>query len=137
MNLCKGKIKIGRKKVKRRTIKFFFKRHLKKNFKFSVSEFKDKNKFEVLEAVNVEGLDFFVDVEFNGIRPKEIELRSIDNLDKDQFRKYEEWTKDKLGIQLENSKWKNRIFKWGSLNVKLSKLREEDPGCVTVKMIYK
>lgn len=137
MSLCKGKIKIGRKKVKKGTIKFFFKRHLKKNFKFSVSGFKEKNKFEVLDVVKVDGLDFFVDVEFNGIRPKEIELRSIDNLDKNQFEQYEKWSEEKLGIQLENSKWKNRVFRWGSLNAKLSKLREEDPGCITVKMIYK
>ncbi|ELC8443072.1 hypothetical protein QYB59_002101 [Clostridium perfringens] len=137
MSLCKGKIKIGRKKVKKGTIKFFFKRHLKKNFRFSVSEFNDKNKFEVLETVKVDGLDFFVDVEFKGIKPKEIELRSIDNLDKSQFELYEKWSKEKLGMTLENSKWQNRIFRWGSLNVKLSKIREEDPGCITVKMIYK
>ncbi|MDK0538597.1 hypothetical protein P6P39_10725 [Clostridium perfringens] len=137
MSLCKGKVKIGRKNIKRGSNKFFFKRYLKKNYDFTVSEFKDRNKFEILEPVNVEGLDFFVDVEFKGIRPKEIDLRSIDNLEKYQFEKYENWVSNNLGLSLENSKWKNKKFNWGSLSVKLSKIRKEDLGCITIKIIYK
>ena len=124
MSLCKGKVKIGRKNIKRGSNKFFFKRYLKKNYDFTVSEFKERNKFEILEPVNVEGLDFFVDV-------------SIDNLEKYQFEKYENWVSNNLGLSLENSKWKNKKFNWGSLSVKLSKIRKEDLGCITIKIIYK
>lgn len=60
MSLCKGKVKIGKKNLKRGTNKYFFKRYLKKNYEFTVSEFKDRNKFELLEPVNVEGLDFLL-----------------------------------------------------------------------------
>ncbi len=50
-----------KKNLKRGTNKYFFKRYLKKkNYEFTVSEFKDRNKFELLEPVNVEGLDFFL-----------------------------------------------------------------------------
>ncbi len=56
----------------------------------------------------MEGLDFFVDVEFKGIRPKEIDLRSVDNLEKYQFERYEQWVSNNLGISLENSKWKKK-----------------------------
>ena len=108
MSLCKGTVKIGKKNLKRGTNKYFFKRYLKKNYEFTVSEFKDRNKFELLEPVNVEGLDFLVDVEFRGIRPKEIDLRSVDNLEKYQFERYEQWISNNLGISLENSKWKNK-----------------------------
>ncbi|PWX59710.1 hypothetical protein CYK85_13735, partial [Clostridium perfringens] len=104
MSLCKGTVKIGKKNLKRGTNKYFFKRYLKKNYEFTVSEFKDRNKFELLEPVNVEGLDFLVDVEFRGIRPKEIDLRSIDNLEKYQFERYEQWVSNNLGLSLENSK---------------------------------
>lgn len=107
MSLCKGTVKIGKKNLKRGTNKYFFKRYLKKNYEFIVSE-KDRNKFELLEPVNVEGLDFLVDVQFRGIRPKEIDLRSIDNLEKYQFERYEQWISNNLGISLENSKWKNK-----------------------------
>jgi len=47
-------------------------------------------------------------VQFRGIRPKEIDLRSIDNLEKYQFERYEQWISNNLGISLENSKWKNK-----------------------------
>lgn len=137
MSLCKGKVKIGKKNLKRGTNKYFFKRYLKKNYEFTVSEFKDRNKFELLEPVNVEGLDFFVDVEFKGIRPKEIDLRSIDNLEKYQFERYEQWVSNNLGLSLENSKWKNKRFNWGNLSVKLSKTVKEDLGCITIKVVYK
>lgn len=137
MSLCKGSIKIGKKNIKKRTNKYFFKRYLKKNYDFTVSEFKDRNKFELLEPVNVEGLDFFVDVEFKGIRPKEIDLRSIDNMEKYQFERYEQWVSNNLGVSLEESKWKKRKFNWGNLSVKLSKIRKDDLGCITIKVVYK
>ncbi len=76
-------------------------------------------------------------MEFKGIRPKEIDLRSIDNLEKYQFERYEQWVSNNLGISLENSKWKNKKFNWGNLNVKLSKTVKEDLGCITIKVIYK
>lgn len=102
-----------------------------------MSEFKDRNKFELLEPVSVEGLDFFVDVEFKGIRPKEIDLRSIDNMEKYQFERYEQWVSNNLGVSLEESKWKKRKFNWGNLSVKLSKIRKDDLRCITIKVIYK
>ncbi len=137
MSLCKGNVKIGKKNIKKRTNKYFFKRYLKKNYDFTVSEFKDRNKFEVLEPVKVDGLDFLVDVEFKGIRPKEIDLRSIDNMEKYQFERYEQWVSNNLGVSLEESKWKKRKFNWGILSVKLSKIRKDDLGCITIKVIYK
>ncbi|MDV5116058.1 hypothetical protein R2Q93_14635 [Clostridium perfringens] len=76
-------------------------------------------------------------MEFKGIRPKEIDLRSIDNLEKYQFERYEHWISNNLGISLENSKWKNKKFNWGNLNVKLSKTVKEDLGCITIKVVYK
>lgn len=76
-------------------------------------------------------------MEFRGIRPKEIDLRSIDNLEKYQFERYEQWVSNNLGISLENSKWKNKKFNWGNLNVKLSKTVKEDLGCITIKVVYK
>ena len=76
-------------------------------------------------------------MQFRGIRPKEIELRSIDNLEKYQFERYEQWVSNNLGISLENSKWKNKKFNWGNLNVKLSKTVKEDLGCITIKVVYK
>ena len=76
-------------------------------------------------------------MEFKGIRPKEIDLRSIDNLEKYQFERYEQWVSNNLGISLENSKWKNKRFNWGNLNVKLSKTVKEDLGCITIKVVYK
>ena len=76
-------------------------------------------------------------MEFRGIRPKEIDLRSIDNLEKYQFERYEQWISNNLGISLENSKWKNKKFNWGNLNVKLSKTVKEDLGCITIKVVYK
>ena len=76
-------------------------------------------------------------MEFKGIRPKEIDLRSIDNLEKYQFERYEQWISNNLGISLENSKWKNKRFNWGNLNVKLSKTVKEDLGCITIKVVYK
>ncbi|MDG6879467.1 hypothetical protein Cp4447_01148 [Clostridium perfringens] len=76
-------------------------------------------------------------MEFRGIRPKEIDLRSIDNLEKYQFERYEQWVSNNLGISLENSKWKNKEFNWGNLNVKLSKTVKEDLGCITIKVVYK
>ncbi|MGU8120568.1 hypothetical protein ACV3S7_06240 [Clostridium perfringens] len=76
-------------------------------------------------------------MEFKGIRPKEIDLRSIDNLEKYQFERYEQWISNNLGISLENSKWKNKKFNWGNLNVKLSKTVKEDLGCITIKVVYK
>ncbi|MDU2325147.1 MAG: hypothetical protein E7D94_10530 [Clostridium perfringens] len=48
MSLCKGNVKIGKKNLKKGTNKYFFKRYLKKNYEFTVSEFKDRNKFELL-----------------------------------------------------------------------------------------
>ena len=76
-------------------------------------------------------------MEFKGIRPKEIDLRSTDNLEKYQFERYEQWISNNLGISLENSKWKNKKFNWGNLNVKLSKTVKEDLGCITIKVVYK
>lgn len=76
-------------------------------------------------------------MEFKGIRPKEIDLRSIDNLEKYQFERYEQWISNNLGLSLENSKWKNKKFNWGNLNVKLSKTVKEDLGCITIKVVYK
>lgn len=76
-------------------------------------------------------------MEFRGIRPKEIDLRSIDNLEKYQFERYEQWISNNLGISLEDSKWKNKKFNWGNLNVKLSKTVKEDLGCITIKVVYK
>ncbi|MDU6895272.1 MAG: hypothetical protein E6389_07685 [Clostridium perfringens] len=76
-------------------------------------------------------------MEFKGIRPKEIDLRSIDNLEKYQFERYEQWISNNLGLSLENSKWKNKRFNWGNLNVKLSKTVKEDLGCITIKVVYK
>ena len=76
-------------------------------------------------------------MEFRGIRPKEIDLRSIDNLEKYQFERYEQWISNNLGISLENSKWKNKKFNWGNLNVKLSKTVKDDLGCITIKVVYK
>lgn len=128
---------MGKKNIKKRTNKYFFKRYLKKNYDFTVSEFKDRNKFELLEPVSVEGLDFFVDVEFKGIRPKEIDLRSIDNMEKYQFERYEQWVSNNLGVSLEESKWKKRNFNWGNLSVKFSKIRKDDLGCITIKVVYK
>ncbi|HHD2785430.1 TPA: hypothetical protein ACOTHR_002967, partial [Clostridium perfringens] len=69
--------------------------------------------------------------------PKEIDLRSIDNLEKYQFERYEQWISNNLGLSLENSKWKNKRFNWGNLNVKLSKTVKEDLGCITIKVVYK
>ena len=38
---------------------------------------------------------------------------------------------------LEESKWKKRKFNWGNLSVKLSKIRKDDLGCITIKVVYK
>ena len=47
MSLCKGTVKIGKKNLKRGTNKYFFKRYLKKNYDFTVSEFKDRNQLSL------------------------------------------------------------------------------------------
>lgn len=137
MELCKGQIKIGKKKVKRGTIRFFFHRYLKKNHKFHVCEFNDKHKFEILTPVKIDDLDFFVDIDFSGIKPKEIELRSIDELEYEGIRKYNDWAREKLGVDLSSNQWKTRSFRWGTISAKLTKLHKDDNGCITVKLKYK
>ena len=93
MSLCKGQIKIGKKKVKKRTIRFLFQRYLKNNYRYIHSEFNNKYKYEILEPIKIDNLEFFIDLNFNGVNPKEIELRSVDYIDNNEFKLYEEWTK--------------------------------------------
>ncbi|MDZ4992162.1 hypothetical protein GNF80_04135 [Clostridium perfringens] len=137
MSLCKGQIKIGKRKVKKRTIRFFFERYLKKNYRYIPSEFNNKHKFEILDSIKIDNLDFLIDIDFYGINPKEIELRSIDNIDKDGIKLYEEWVKRKLGVELESFQWQKRSFRWGTIRAKLTRLHKDDYGCVIVKLKYK
>lgn len=137
MSLCKGQIKIGKRKVKKRTMRFFFERYLKKNYRYTASEFNNKYKFEVVDPVKIDNLDFLIDIDFYGINPKEIELRSIDYIGKDEIKFYEEWVKRNLGVELESLEWQKRSFRWGTIRAKLTRLHKDDHGCVTVKLKYK
>lgn len=137
MSLCKGQIKIGKKKVKKRTTRFFFKRYLKKNYRYISSEFNNKHKFEVLDPVKIENLNFYIDLDFYGVNPKEIELRSVDHIEKGEIKHYEEWVRKNLGVELDSFEWKKRSFRWGTVMAKLTKLHKDDYGCVTVKLKYK
>lgn len=137
MSLCKGQIKVGKKKVQKRTIRFFFERYLKKNYRYTTSEFNNKHKFEVLDPVKIEDLNFYIDLDFYGVNPKEIELRSVDHLGKEAIKDYECWVRKHLGVELENFKWQKRSFRWGTISAKIIKLHKDDYGCVTVKLKYK
>lgn len=137
MSLCKGQIKIGKRKVKKRTIRFFFERYLKKNYRYIPSEFNNKHKFEILDPIKIDNLDFLIDIGFYGINPKEIELRSADYIDKDEIKLYEEWVEKNLGVNLESLECQKSSFKWGTIRAKLTKLHKDDHGCVTVKIKYK
>ncbi|HBI6897035.1 TPA: hypothetical protein K8N32_000672 [Clostridium perfringens] len=137
MSLCKGQIKIGKKKVKRRTIRFFFQRYLKKNYRYVNSEFNNIYKYEILDPIKIDNLDFFIDLNFYGINPKEIELRSVDYVDNNNLKLYEEWIKINLGLDIVNSNSEKIYFKWGTIRVKLTKLNNDDPGCITIKVKYK
>ena len=133
----KGQIKIGKKKVKRRTIRFFFQRYLKKNYRYVNSEFNNIYKYEILDPIKIDDLDFFIDLNFYGINPKEIELRSVDYVDNNNLKLYEEWIKINLGLDIVNSNSEKIYFKWGTIRVKLTKLNNDDPGCITIKVKYK
>lgn len=137
MSLCKGQIKVGKKKVKKRTIRFLFQRYLKKNYRYIHSEFNNKYKYEILDPIKIDNLEFFIDLNFNSVNPKEIELRSIDYIDNDEFKLYKEWVKRNLGVELGDLKSQKCSFKWGSIWVKLTKLNKDDPGCITIKIKYK
>lgn len=137
MSLCKGQIKIGKRKVKKRTIRFFFERYLKKNYRYTPSEFNNKHKFEILDPIKIDNLDFLIDIDFYGVNPKEIELRSADYIGKDEIKLYEKWVEKNLDIDLESLEWQKRSFKWGTIRAKLTKLHKDDYGCVTVKIRYK
>ena len=137
MSLCKGQIKIGKKTVKKRTIRFLFQRYLKNNYRYIHSEFNNRYKYEILEPIKIDNLEFFIDLNFNGVNPKEIELRSVDYIDNNEFKLYEEWTKRNLGVDIEDLSLQKRSFRWGTIKVKLTKLNKDDPGCITIKIKYK
>ncbi|MBI6108907.1 hypothetical protein ACV3S9_07610 [Clostridium perfringens] len=137
MSLCKGQIKIGKKKVKRRTIRFFFQRYLKKNYRYVNSEFNNIYKYEILDPIKINNLEFFIDLNFNGVNPKEIELRSIDYTNNEDFKLYEEWIKRNLEVDIGELNLQKRSFRWGTIKVKLTKLNKNDPGCITIKFKYK
>ncbi|MGG5460559.1 hypothetical protein [Clostridium sp. B9] len=137
MSLCKGQVKIGRKKIKRGSWRFFCKRYLKRNYNFVESEFKNRHKYEILENIKIDNLDFNVDIEFNGVKPKEIELRSIDNVDNHSIELYKNWVGKELNIDMVKNTWSKRSFKWGNISVKLTKISEQDIGCLTLKIRYK
>ena len=130
MSLCKGQIKIG-------TIRFLFQRYLKNNYRYIHSEFNNKYKYEILEPIKIDNLEFFIDLNFNGVNPKEIELRSVDYIDNNEFKLYEEWTKRNLGVDIGDLSLQKRSFRWGTIKVKLTKLNKDDPGCITIKLKYK
>lgn len=137
MSLCEGQIKIGKKKVKKRTIRFLFQRYLKKNYRYKLSEFNNKYKYEILDPIKINNLEFFIDLNFNGVNPKEIELRSIDYTNNEDFKLYEEWIKRNLEVDIGELNLQKRSFRWGTIKVKLTKLNKNDPGCITIKLKYK
>ncbi|MCH1961808.1 hypothetical protein QTH51_10275 [Clostridium perfringens] len=137
MSLCEGQIKIGKKKVKKRTIRFLFQRYLKKNYRYKLSEFNNKYKYEILDPIKINNLEFFIDLNFNGVNPKEIELRSIDYTNNEDFKLYEEWIKRNLEVDIGELNLQKRSFRWGTIKVKLTKLNKNDPGCITIKFKYK
>ncbi|MDK0618340.1 hypothetical protein P5F24_10445 [Clostridium perfringens] len=137
MSLCEGQIKIGKKKVKKRTIRFLFQRYLKKNYRYKLSEFNNKYKYEILDPIKINNLEFFIDLNFNDVNPKEIELRSIDYTNNEEFKLYEEWIKRNLEVDIGELNLQKRSFRWGTIKVKLTKLNKDDPGCITIKLKYK
>ena len=60
---------------------------------------------------------------FNGVNPKEIELRSIDYIDNNEFKLYEEWTKRNLGVDIEDLSLQKRSFRWGRNKSKINKIK--------------
>lgn len=139
MSLLKGEIKFGNKILNKNSTRFFFKRYLKKNLSFNILNFKDKSKFEVLNPVKIDDfLEFNVEVDFIGSSIKEISLRSLENLSKEESKNYESWILSSVGndLNLKDDNWIKFKLKWGELNLKIIRNKEGVLECLTVKIVY-